>query len=296
MWKRLFIFCVALAADVALLIYGYKTNQFVVFTQIGNRILEVSAPLPCTVPIKYRIDQVDPEFKLSKEEFTKDASAAAQIWNTTKGKQLFVYDPEGELSLNLVYDGRQKLSSQINQMQSDLNSVEKTLTPGEVQFRKDSVDYEQKVKQLNAEIDSWNQKGGAPEETANQLNAQVKDLKAEADRLNADAAKLNKISNSYNAQVGTLNKTVGTFNAQLSQKPEEGIYIGDMNRIEIYFDNGKAELVHTLAHELGHAIGMNHVSDENAILYTSTNLKLKPTKDDIAELDRICSGMTQSQK
>ncbi len=292
MWKRLLIFAVALVVDVALLRWGWQTQQFNYLTDIGKRLFEEPI-LPCTIPIRYRIDQIDPEFKLSSEDFIKDASAAAQIWNTAKGNPVFIYDPQGELSVNLVYDGRQKLSAQINQMQSSLQTAAKSLTPQEQQFRKEVAAYEQKASALNAEIVSWNEKGGAPQETADQLNNRVTELKAEADRLNTESERLNKISSNYNAQVGTLNKTVDTFNSQLNEKPEEGIFIGDENKIEIYFNNGKQELVHTLAHEMGHALGMNHVDDKKAILYESTNLSVKPSEKDLLELEKACAPPAQ---
>lgn len=38
---------------------------------------------------------------------------ASQIWSSAEGQNLFVYDPQGDLSINLIYDERQSLTKKI---------------------------------------------------------------------------------------------------------------------------------------------------------------------------------------
>lgn len=289
MLKRIIIFCFALMLDISLIKYGWQHQQFSFVTQIQNQLDETQVPLPCTMAIRYKIVEIDPKFKISQEELIRDASAAAQIWNKVEGKNLFMYDPEGELAINLIYDGRQLLSSQISNLQNTLDTEKKSLGPQEIKYKQDVNAYEQKSAQLKTQIDSWNEKGGAPQEIADSLNDQVRDLQSEAARLNQQAEQLNKLSQNFNTQVGSLNKTVSTFNSQLSEKPEEGVYFGGENRIEVYFNNGKQELIHTLAHEMGHALGMNHVESKKSIMYDSTNNQITPSQDDLTELKKICA-------
>ncbi len=75
----------------------------------------------CDQAIHYHVDTVDPKFNLSRDSFSSDVSQAAQIWKDAVGKNLFVYDEKGELSINLIYDERQSLTNQINQMENKNN-------------------------------------------------------------------------------------------------------------------------------------------------------------------------------
>lgn len=252
---------------------------------LGTKIL-ISA---CDTPIHYRIDIVDPKFNLSKDQFTIDTKKAADIWNKAYGKDLFVYDPRASLSINLIYDQRQFLDSQITNLESQLNNLKGTLDPQIAQYQTDLANFKAKLADLNNQIDSWNKKGGAPPDVYNQLLQEQKSLQAEADRLNVEAKSLNLTTQNFNVQVGNFNNQVNVFNEALTQRPEEGIYIGDTNRIEIYFDITYNELIHTLTHELGHARGLPHTSNPVSIMYPKTNDVIIPAKEDLSELNMVCA-------
>ncbi|MCR4305895.1 MAG: matrixin family metalloprotease [Candidatus Daviesbacteria bacterium] len=243
----------------------------------------------CDEPIRYRIDTVDAKFDKSRNEFLADISEAAEIWNGSINKTLFTYDPKGDLSINLIYDERQSLTTQIDQLENKVQSEKNSLNPQISEFKKLSADFKKKVADLNQEIDSWNSQGGAPPEEYEKLVKKEQDLQAEADNLSAMAQKLNVSTETYNAEVNELNQTIGTFQDALAERPEEGIYKGKENRIEVYFNVNKPELIHTLAHELGHAIGITgHVSNPEALMYAKTSQKLIPTKEDILALEDVC--------
>lgn len=289
--RRIFRMCVflfALILDVGLGRYFWQSHQLLTLKQLLPQVETNAVPFPCAVTIRYRIDQIDPEFQISQAEFTADASRAAQIWNKAQGRNLLVYDPQGPLSINLIFDGRQKLSSQISQLQTSLDQAKQKLSPQEAKYHADLQTYQQKVTDLQAQISAVNARGGATQEVADQLNAQRAALQTQAEQLNAEAKVLNQLSKNFNAQVSQLNQQVGAFNSQLNQKPEEGIYEGDQNRIEIYFNNGQSELIHTLAHEMGHAIGVDHVLDPQAIMYASTNQFTKASPADLTNLKNFC--------
>ncbi len=242
----------------------------------------------CDSPIHYRIDTVDPKFNLSRDEFISDVNQAAKLWEIPIGKNLFISGSKAELSVNLIFDERQSLTNQINQLESQVQTNKLDLAPQVNEYKNQSLQFEAKLQAFKKEVEEWNSKGGAPEDVYNKLSRQQKDLQAEASRLNEMARSLNISTRNYNSQVGQLNQTIRTFNQDLTSRPEEGIFKGPENRIEIYFDISHQELVHTLAHELGHALGLDHISNPKAIMYYKTNQIIQASDDDIAALNYLC--------
>lgn len=266
---------------------------FIIF--VSSAVIFTPTPLAsvfsysiCDEPVHYRIDTVDPKFNLSRDDFSSSTAEAAQIWNEVLAKDLFVYDPKGNLSVNLIYDGRQSLTNQINQLEDTIQSEKQSLKPKISEYQKLSAEFKQKIADLNKTIEYWNNQGGAPSDEYQKIITKQQELKAEADRLNAMADNLNLSTDQYNTEVNKLNQTITTFNETLEERPEEGIFKGSENRIEIYFNINKDELVHTLAHELGHAIALPHNSNSKAIMYYKTNQNTSVSTEDIQALEEAC--------
>ncbi len=242
----------------------------------------------CDKPISYKLDTVDPKFNLSRDGFLDDVNQAALIWNKTLNKNLFVYDPKGSLSINLIYDERQSLTSKVNQLEDTVKSKQQTLKPEISQYQKSVSDFKQRTAVLNKEIEYWNSKDGAPSEEYKKIIQKQQDLKADADRLNAMAKDLNISTGVYNSEINQLNQTISSLDNALQEKPEEGVFKYPENVIEIYFNINSQELIHTLAHELGHSIGLQHSNNSKAIMYSKTNQSLTLSPDDITALEKLC--------
>jgi peptidoglycan hydrolase CwlO-like protein len=243
---------------------------------------------PCEIPVRFKIGTVDERFKISEKQILANVTKAADIWNKAYGREVFVYDPNGEVPIDFIYDKRQGLSSQINQLEKTVNKNGFDLKSQMSEYDSRVASFKQRLTNLNLEIEEWNSKGGAPPDEYARLKREQEDLQKEADSLNAKAQELNITADSYNSQVGNLNQTITTFNQALSQKPEEGLYKGDTNSIEIYFVNGTDELIHTIAHELGHAHGIDHNMNKKSIMYPFTNESLKLSDEDLQGLKDYC--------
>lgn len=243
---------------------------------------------PCNKPITYRIGSIDPRFGMSEEDLMQVTKQAADIWNTAEEKTIITYDPKSKLHIDLVYDERQSLETQIDQLEGQLNSDKKNLTPQIEQYKTMAADFENKLAQLNSDIDYWNKKGGAPPDVYESLVKRQEDLKQEAQQLNALAAQLNQSTDLFNSEVNNLNSTIHTFNNALETKPEEGLYDGQNNSISIYFDVNEDEFLHTLTHEFGHAIGLPHVADKEAIMFPYTTAHTTLANDDLIALQNLC--------
>lgn len=251
-------------------------------------------PSPCDYPISYTIKVVDPRFNLSNAELLSDLQQAGKIWSDSYGKQLFVYDPQNKSSVqvSLVYDARQALNNEIDTLKNNLNSEKSTIQPKILEYYRRSAEFKNKVNALNQQISYWNAQDGAPENEYQKLKAEQENLQKEASDLNTLAQTLNQSTDQFNAEVGKLNQTVDIFNQNLKVKPEEGLYNANKNAISIYFSTNRQELIHTLAHEFGHAIGLDHNSDQNSIMYPFTTQTIIPSTTDLAALQTVCQNKT----
>lgn len=260
--------------------YLLKTQGIDVFTLAGESV--------CDVPIHYKIGSIDPRFNISTDQFIADTKQATEVWDQATGKTLFTYDSTASLSINLIYDERQSLNNQITNLDQGLDNNKTSLQSETQKYDTMAADFKTKLTNLNQRINYWNSQGGAPPDQYSKIISEQQSLQQEANTLNAMAKDLNQSASQYNAQVDKLNQTIDSFNAAIQAKPEEGLYDPQSSTIDIYFDVNHQELIHTLAHELGHSRGLEHVQDPDSIMYPYTNQILTPSQDDLTQLSEVC--------
>ncbi len=132
--------------------------------------------IPCRNPIHYKIGVIDPRFNVNKDTFTSDIQQATAIWSQVAGKTLFIYDPQGELTISLQYDSRQqitdqekKLSANIDQNSQVAQSAKQEFLQLQNQYSIAQQEYLTLVSEYNTaqttynnEVARWNKSGGAP--------------------------------------------------------------------------------------------------------------------------------------
>lgn len=290
--------------------YYYKDNISHFVRQYINKIQ------PCEKPIQYSIGNIDPRFNLSKDDLIKVLGTAGNTWGKPLNKKLFEYSAAGDLKINFVYDYRQiatedmaKIGVVINNDQSTYEILkakysslknsyltEKTNNENlKAIYNTDKIAYEK-------DVVYWNSKGGAPrseytsleqkrislENQISMLNQSITTTNELAKTLNSAGEVLNKLIESLNLQVGKYNTTGSSVGKNFNQ----GEYISDSNgtEINIYQFNNADQLERVLAHEFGHALGLDHIKNPKAIMYyinEGSNQEL--TNDDLSALKKECN-------
>jgi hypothetical protein len=284
---------------LTLLFFHFQTrNNFQLrYNAWSDRIMH-----PLDTRLRYQIAEVDPRFGMSKEQAIQLSKEAIQIWHDGTQKQLFVYDDKAKLKIKLIYDARQenynafkktqqeldqehssnqRISGNLDVSKSSLEQMQQSLRQEQIQLRAEA-DY------LNQQRMSWSRIENEQGENRQRIEAQYQALKEKAQQLQRNIAYYNQMNAQYNQQVGQHNSSIERYNWNVMQAknrfpPREfhkGVFMGD--QIQIYQFDTEDDLRLTLAHELGHALGLGHHADPEALMYPVLgeqdlqHFKLKP--------------------
>ncbi len=273
------------------------------------------AYFPCQSPITYSIGSFDKRFGISREEFLAAIAKAEQIWETAIGKELFSLAPSGgEVAVNLIFDSRQEATIKLRQSGIVIKDDKATYELFRKKYEALKARYDKNIALLtsrvaafktrqdayNQEVAYWNQRRGAPADAYTRLNREKAALDIEADAIHQSQSDNNNVDD-INALVDALQRIAVSLNLKVEEfnrigrqnggEFEEGTYQSgpEGEQIDIYQFDDTGKLIRVLAHEFGHALGLDHLENTKAIMYRlNSGVNEKLTQDDIVALQVHC--------
>jgi len=262
--------------------------------------------VPCAVPLAWRLARVDAEFGISEAETMAALREAAALWEERVGRALFRYDPEDGFPIRLVYDDRQARTDERGRREGELAAERARLdVEGEAlkglgdvhaaaraRYAARQDELQRRVTEHNAEVRSWNERGGAPEDVADRLDSTSDELLVERQALEVERRSLEEDLAELQREVDRLNRAnadharraealarefpSGTMEAgeyREAARMQNGRVATVGREIRVYRFASGEELRLIVAHELGHALGLGHIDEPKAVMSAAHDVR-----------------------
>jgi phage shock protein A len=267
---------------------------------------------PCKKPLGFKIGNFDQRFQMSKDEFLTKTKLAAELWNNSSAQKVLYYNQDGEITVNLIYDERQANTDERNYLALEIENSKQTADSLQSVFENERKKYDESVARLRddiqafqtkkatyeAKVAEYNKNGGAPQKEYEEMTLELANLKSEAANLDTRQNELEQQAKNINEKVAKYNKLVQYINELVSKtnklggyKFTEGRFSPRTNTIDIFQFENTTKLVRVLAHEFGHALGINHTKNPNSIMFAmNTGTSTTLTKEDVSALQAVCGA------
>lgn len=265
----------------------------------------------CEVPVTLHLASVDPRFRLEREAVQAALDAAVSMWDEQTPERLF-RQREGEgMPVRLVFDERQagaqtrdRARAELERLQRRIAEREERLDHRHSALAADAAGYQRHLEDVQARqrdyeraVAAWN--AGRMEHSAGNrerlerqrraldsartdLEQRRRTLERRRDELNREIRELEGEIDAFNARVAELNREVtalGAFDMALYEQQ------GARRSISVFKASDADELRLTLAHELGHALGIEHVDDPAAVMHAILG-EANAGRRDLSDADR----------
>jgi len=242
----------------------------------------------CPTPIEYRLGVIDDSFGLTPPEALASIAEAAALWEDVSDRDLFVFAEDADFTINFIFDERQagadaqsiardrldNIAAMNDTFRAQIAELQATYESQVSEFKSDRSDYDGQLQSYNDRVRQVNDRGGAASGVFAELESErvrldriSGTLRGQADSLSALAEQLNDLSTEGNRLIETYNQEVLVYNQEYGEAHEftQGDYQG--GEINVYKFSDNNELVTVLAHEFGHALGIDHVEEAGALMY-----------------------------
>lgn len=275
MIMRILIFF--LAALCILFVIQNHQYPHVRHNALSDRLLH-----PFDTRLRFKIAQIDPQFMLSKADLIRLSHDAIDIWHTGTGHDLLVYDENARFQVKVIYDERQKNYLAQKDIEKKLQYDDQThqRNADNIMLKREDLDRQQQVLlQQKSQIEAaHNQLRQQLQHTASaqaqqHLLNELQQLSSEANVLNQRAAYLQHNIDQFNQEISQFQQQIHQHQHNIQQARQQfpprefhkGVFNG--REIHIYQFSNQDDLRLTLAHELGHALGLKHHQDPEGLMY-----------------------------
>ena len=279
--------------------------------------------LPCAAPLAWRVARVDGEFGIGRDQARAAVQEAAWIWEEATGQALFRHDSIEGFPIRIVYDGRQARALDRRRREMALDSTVQILTVArdELTLRGEELsqektrldaqvhDLNRRVAEHNAVVSRWNRRGGAPEARAREIAAAGEEFRVERTELENEAERLEREVRSLDSDRNRLDHRIREHTRRAQDfaeafppaRAEWGVYreavheggggeiVSVSREIRIYRFEDRSDLVAVAAHELGHALGLDHNAATGAVMSGErvSQGSLGPTELDATDVEAL---------
>ena len=236
---------------------------------------------PCEKPIRYSVGVIDPRHNLSQNEFISLLRGAEEVWEKPTGLDLFAYEANAKLMVNLIFDERQAEKDALLEEMAQLDSAAAEIAKREQKIETIRKEYEAKKETFEDRLAAWNKGSRRNREEFSAVKQEEINLESLHAYLKKEISNFNELAYAYNQEVRQFNhqapgeKTAGEAKSQ-----------GEINIYLLENDQGDKYL---LAHEMGHALGIEHATTSNSLMYYRLPQSIKElSREDLRLLSDIC--------
>lgn len=276
----------------------------------------------CRIPYAVRIGEIDAAFRMNPADLEGALREAFAVWEGYAKTSLFALsDDVSATPVHLRFDERQArndemaderraqqdIAAEIDRMRAELEDLRRDFERKQSELQEETGRYAAAVRSYEDWVAAFNRSSGGPAERR-RLAAERENLQRESERLEdlqhgqrLDQQRFNDRVEAFNREVARLNNRSSAAAAATAGHGPVGA--GRYARtaagesIEVYLVTSHADLVLTLAHELGHALGIDHVEDSEALM-SAVNLgpaSGRPARPLLRRADRealeaVCAG------
>lgn len=265
-----------------------------------------NSSVPCQEPLTYRLGNIDERFNISNDELLSLMEEVADVWYSALDRPPVTYDPAGQVEIHLVYSDEQLRTEEEKELSGKIEAKRKQITPLKKEYDRLLKGLKKEEKKVQQNISKYDDLRELLHSDSSKDKPRItSDLNRLKNIIEQQQTKLKDLQRRVNSKVDRLNflsdqedELITTYNDKFAKavKFDQGRYIkkGDSEKINIYQFSNKAELRAVLAHELGHALGLDHVSNPTSVMHKMMEkqdmFNLKLSKADRNLLMALCNS------
>lgn len=230
---------------------------------------ELQPKRSCVKELRWYLDELDPQFSLSKDEARQVIQAAAAHW-MEQVPEISIQETLDGFPIRFVYDERQQKQLMAARWERNAEQMSDWLRRRSDSLNEDIEDYNeqqaelaqqrQELEQEAAQLAPNDPKRNELAEQAQTLNAQVAELNEQYEQLIDRQQDIAKVGEDYQDLLDEA-PTAGVM--EVGQYQQGGV---GGSKMTIFAYRDQPSLYLTLLHEFGHALNVQHLSNPDAVM------------------------------